>query len=426
MLARTSGILRLVPLLWLIGACRLLQGPPASQPTTTPDDGGAPIANAAPSPAAVDGGAVAATAPAPVPVNCRPDRAQPITVAAGRLRRCVIDVGSRNVKLVVSSMAEDDPRSLQGERICRSRLQLGEKTFDQKAQAARPLSPADAEGLGKLLSDYAALCKQDGGELVGAIATEWARRATNADEVRTSVQAKSGVSMQILGREDEARYGYLAATRGAPGKTVLDFGSRSLQISYWPRGAAAPITSSVPLGIDEAGDRFFGKKEYRRYASARAAFVTAVRSELAPHIVAIRRAIRASTVSPELFSLAENGDIPLAIAGKLWHANKGIDEAAYGALIKARTPTPNAEYGPVTAVIPPRELTTFAKSLESNNALYDELRSDRIKRIYGYKMLAVPALVAALAEDLKLEELVLVPQEMPDGLMIEKLRTAAK
>jgi hypothetical protein len=227
----------------------------------------------------------------------------------------------------------------------------------------------------------------------------------------------------VLSRDDEARYGYLAATRGAPGKTVLDFGSRSLQVSYWPRGANAPLTASVPLGIDEVGDRFFGKKEFHRYAAARAAFVTAVRSELAPHIVAIRRAIRASTVSPELFSLAENGDIPLALGGKLWKATKGVDEATYAGLIKARTPSPNPEYGPVTAVIPIRELTTFAKSLESNTALFDELRSDRIKRVYGYKMLAVPALVAALAEDLKLEELVLVPQEMPDGLMVEKLRT---
>jgi hypothetical protein len=422
MVAHKSGILRVAPLVWLVGACRLLQPPQAPQPAANAADGGAP--SATPTDGAV--ASAPATAAPTVPVNCRPDRAQAISVAAGRLRRCVIDVGSRNVKLVESSMEDDDPRSLAGERICRSRLQLGEKTFDQKAQAARPLAPADATALGKLLADYAALCKQDGGELVGAIATEWARRATNADEVRTTVRAGSGVDMKVLSREDEARYGYLAATRGAPGKTVLDFGSRSLQVSYWPRGAAAPITASVPLGIDEAGDRFFGKREYRKYAAARAAFVTALRSELAPHIVAIRRAIRASTVSPELFSLAENGDIPLALGGKLWKGTKGVDEATYASLIKARTPSPNAEYGPVTAVIPVKELTTFAKSLESNTALFDELRSDRIKRVYGYKMLAVPALVAALAEDLKLEELVLVPQEMPDGLLVEKLRAGTK
>jgi hypothetical protein len=418
-----KSMVRMVLLLVATGAggCRAKQVPEAPQPAAAPADSDAGAENAgAPPPAATS----AAPAPGPVPVSCRPEGAQPLSVEAGRLRRCVIDVGSRNVKLVVVSLQEDDPRSIRGERVCRSRLQLGEKTFDQKARAARPLAEPDQQALGKLLLSYAALCKQDGGELSGAVATEWARRATNPDEIRKNLQA-AGVDMQILSREDEARYGYLAATRGSPGKVVLDFGSRSLQLSYWPRGAAAPTTASIPLGIDEAGDRFFGKKEYRRYSSARAAFVLAARTELAPHIAGIRRAIRASTLVPELFSLGENGDLALALAGKLWDGHKGVDEAGYGALLKGRSPTPNKDYGPVTAAIAPRELSALAKSLDGNQPLFEELRSDRLKRIYGYKMLAAPALMAALAEDLNLTELVLVPQEMPEGLMVEKLRAAA-
>jgi hypothetical protein len=410
-----SALLVVVPLLLSLGACRAPQAPEGPRPASAPFDGGA-IAETATD---------AAAAPV-IPVSCRPERAQPLTIEAGRSRRCVIDVGSRNVKLLVASMQDEDPRSIKSERMCRSRLQLGEKTFDQKAHAARPLAPEDQESLAKLLADYAALCKQDGGELAGAVATEWARRATNAEEVREKVRTSGGVGLQVLSREDEARYGYLAATRGAPGMIVLDFGSRSLQLSYWPRGASLPVTASVPLGIDEVGDRFFGKRDYRRYGGARAAFATAVRSELAPQIAGIRRALRASTVSPELFSLAENGDVPLALAGKLWQGTKGIDEAAYAALVKARPPTPSREYGPVTAVISVRDLAAFAKSLEGNQALFDELRSDRLKRIYGYKMLAVPALVAALAEDLNLVEVVMVPQEMPEGLIVDKLRNAEK
>jgi hypothetical protein len=49
-----------------------------------------------------------------------------------------------------------------------------------------------------------------------------------------------------------------------------------------------------------------------------------------------------------------------------------------------------------------------------------------VKKIYGYKMLALPALIAALEEDLKLVELVLVPQEMPEGLLVDRLRADAK
>jgi hypothetical protein len=396
-----TSTLRVVPLLLSFGvgllACRV-QAPEGPQPALS------------------DGG---------VPVSCKPEQTHPLIVDKSRNRRCVIDVGSRNVKLVVASVEDDSPRSIKGERLCRSRQQLGEKTYDQKARAARPLEAADQQTLAALLTDYAALCKKDGGELAGAIATEWARRATNSGEIKKAMKS-AGIDMQILSREDEARYGYLAATRGAPGKIVLDFGSRSLQLSYWPRGSEAPATASIPLGIDEAGDRFFGKKEHRKYASAREDFVRAARTELAPHIAGIRRAIRASTLAPELFSLAENGDVPLALAGKLWTGVKGVDEATYSGLVKARTPLPTPEYGPVTVVIAPKELTALASKLESNQALFEELRSDRLKRIYGYKMLALPALIAALEEDLKLVELVLVPQEMPEGMIVDRLRAAAK
>jgi hypothetical protein len=367
--------------------------------------------------------ATAAPVALAAPIACRPDRERPIAADPQRRRRCVIDVGSRNVKLVVTSLAGEDARSLTGERVCRSRLQLGEKTFDQKTQTGRALGSGAQEGLARLLADYAALCGRDGGEVVGAIATEWARRATNPDEIRRTVAARAGLDLAILSREHEARLGYLAATRGARGKMVLDFGSRSLQLSYWPRADAEPRAMSLPLGIDEAGDRFFGKPEFTGYAAARTAFVSALRAGLAGDLARMRTFKRAEALAPELFSLAENGDVPLALGGKLWDAasHHGVDEAAYGALLKARPTSTDPAFGTVTAVLTARELGAFARRIEQDPALFEELRSDRIKRIYGYKMLAVPALVAALAEDLNIETVVLVPQEMPDGLIVDKL-----
>jgi hypothetical protein len=358
------------------------------------------------------------------PVNCRPEESRPIPLGAGRARRCVIDVGSRNVKLLVASVRGGDSRSLAGDRICRSRQQLGEKTFDQKTQTPRPLAAADQEALLRLAGAYAALCRQDGGEMLGAVATEWARRAPNAAQVSAAFQSQTGVTLEVLSREREARYGYLAATRGAPGKMVLDFGSRSLQIAYWPRKAAAPELTSLPLGIDEAGDRFFGKKEHRRYGPARAEFAAAVRAGLSGPLASLRTASRAHLLSPELFSLGENGDVPLAVAGRLWDptTHRGVDEGGYGALLKSRSPGIHALYGYVTAVLSTHDIETLAKTIDANPALFEELRSERVKRIYGYKMLALPALVGVLAEDLGLETVVLVPQEMPEGLIVDRLR----
>jgi hypothetical protein len=357
-------------------------------------------------------------------VACRPDREQRLAVDPQRQRRCVIDVGSRNVKLVVTAVKGNDPLSLIGERVCRSRLQLGEKTFDQKAQSGRPLASAEQDTLALLLVDFAALCGRDGGQVVGAIATEWARRATNPDEIRRTVFARAGLDLAIVSSDREARLGYLAATHGARGKMVLDFGSRSFQLSYWPRGAADPEAASVPLGIDEAGDRFFGKSEYRDYATARAAFVAAFRAGLGATLPRMRAAMRSGALGPELFSLGENGDVPLALAGKLWElaTHRGVDEARYSALLKARASITSASFGAVTAIVSARELAALARALEQDTALFDELRNDRVKRIYGYKILAIPAVVGALAEDLGIETVVLVPQEMPDGLIVDHLR----
>jgi hypothetical protein len=329
-----------------------------------------------------------------------------------------MDVGSRNVKLIVASLAG---HTLSGERVCRSRLQLGEKTFDQKTQTARALAPPDQEALAHLLSDYAALCARDGGQVMGAVATEWARRASNPDEIRATVKARSGIDVDILSRERESRFGYLAATRGARGKLVLDFGSRSVQLTFWPRGAAAPEAASLPLGIDEAGDRFFSSAA--SYREARAAYVAALRTGLSTTLAHARAALHAGTLAPELFSLAENGDIPLALDGKLWDAAlHGVDEPAYAALLKARPAGTDRKFGTVTAVLPAREVLAFGRRIEDSAALFAELRSDRIKRIYGYKMLAVPAVVGALSEALGVKTVVLVPQEMPDGVIIDQLK----
>lgn len=417
---------RLVPMVAVLqlqltaGACHPQRAsvPPAPAARAAQAPSTPPVASPAPVPPPP-------ATPAPPPVSCRPDRGKPLENKTGR--RCVIDVGSRNVKLVVTSAATADPRSLETDRVCRSRLQLGEKTFDQKTQTARPLVATERQALAKLIGDYAEQCAHDGGTLSGAVATEWARRTTNADEIRAEVNAQTHVTLDVLSREREGHYGYLAATRGARGKTVIDFGSRSLQIAFWPRDASAPIAASVAIGIDEAGDRFFGKSEHGNYAAARAAFVTAIRAALGTNVARIRAAMKKGTLSPELYSLGENGDMAVALAGQLWDAKShhGVDEAGYAALLKTRSPTPDAARGLVTAVLAASDLQAFARTLESDVELFQELRSDRIKRIYGYKMLAFPALVSALAEDLGVKTVVLVPQEMPDGLIVESMTTPA-
>ena len=75
-------------------------------------------------------------------------------------------------------------------------------------------------------------------------------------------------------------------------------------------------------------------------------------------------------------------------------------------------------HGRVTAVLPARQLGALAALLTRDRALFDSLRSERLRRVYGNKMLVFPTLIALLEQELGLRTLVLVPQEMADGYLI--------
>src|SRR3954469_9899011 len=329
---------------------------------------------AAPEPVGPDGGAT---------TTCRPAANLPLPSPAGRKRHCVIDIGSRNVKLVVASVQGNDPRSIVDERQCQTRLQLGEKTFDPVARVGKPLAAPDREALTRVVSEYAARCAADGGKISGAMATEWARRATNVADIRSAVLARTGVEMEVLEGDREGRYGYHAAPRGARGKLVLDFGSRSVQLSYWPHGAPGPSAMALPLGIDEAGDRFFGRAQYHDYRSARNAFQAAVRAGAGGFLSKVRSDLQRGQITAEIFSLAENGDVALGVAGQLWPGRHPVTVEEYGAAVRAVQRKPDRSYGLITGAFAARELEALVADIDRNPALFEALRGEKVKRTFG-------------------------------------------
>jgi hypothetical protein len=387
-----------------------------------PDGAGKSGEPAAPAPV-VASPDTAPAAPPTAAMTCRPEPARPVTVEPGRSIHCAIDVGSRNVKLVVGSVLDGQPASLQNERQCRVRLQLADRTFDAKTGTPRALSPADQTALATLFRAYRKQCETDGGRLHGAVATEWARRAPNGQEVKRHLEEETGVRMDVLDRAAEVRYGYLAATRGLRGRMVLDFGSRSLQLAFWPRGVPAPEGVSAQLGIDEAGDRFFAPAAARTYAEGRKALEPVLRAALAPVLTSARASLKKKTLAPELVSLGENGDLALALAGKLWSGSpaRPVTESGYAAAVKSWSMQSDPRYGKVSAVLTAAPVRTIERALEQNPILFDELRSTTLKRVYGNKLLVFPVLARLLEQELGITTIVLVPQEMADGFLIDRL-----
>ncbi len=369
-------------------------------------------------------GKAAASSP---PISCRPAAESSVLPPDARKRFCVIDVGSRNVKLTIASTATNDPKSLHEDQQCHARLGLGDKILDGRALPG-PLLALDTEGLVRIMAAYVGICERSGGRMVGAIATEWARKATNPDYIQAQVKDRTGLALEILERDGESRYGYLAASRGVLGSIVIDFGSRSLQVSFWPVGEAQPLTVSLPMGIDAAAKQFFSGAAASGYHAANTAFLEAAGTPLVPMLARMQAEIQAGRLKKEIISLGENGDLVMALDGRLWNSktHSGIDDAAYGSLVGGFAFTRSDTYGTVTGLVRTSDLAALPVAFQKDADLVTMLKSARSKDSYGSKMLVVPAFVSMLAKDLGVETIVLVPQQLATGVIIDKLAVATR
>jgi exopolyphosphatase/guanosine-5'-triphosphate,3'-diphosphate pyrophosphatase len=95
---------------------------------------------------------------------------------------------------------------------------------------------------------------------VDAVATSAIRDATNAPEFLRRAEESSGLSVRVLSREEEARYGYLAAVNSttlADG-VMLDLGGGSMQLVH-VRSRHARELESWPLGAVRMTERFMAE-----------------------------------------------------------------------------------------------------------------------------------------------------------------------
>lgn len=385
----------------LVGACRTPPRAVPSQPSVT----------ASPPPLVVK----------PIEPSCRPAVEVALPLVQAGVRACVIDVGSRNVKLLVAESPGPDPRGLHPVRTCRARLALGEKTQHPTTREPQELSEVHSTELAGLIELYRKICASDSGQVAGAFATEWARKVPNYAAIEGRVKAASGLPLQAITQEREGALGYLAATKGQRGRVVLDFGSRSFQLSVWPMGAAAPLIVGLPLGIDEVGERFFDAATVTQFAAGEQAFVAALKAALPPDW---KKQLKRGTgkLNRTLVSLGENGDVALALEGKLW--GKGnqpqvVDEPAYLERVAAASARVQPLFGRIMGAYDLAAIRAWRKRLQKDHALFDALRSPERRKAFGHKMLAFPALVNFIATELAVERVVLVPDELAMGLLVE-------
>ena len=105
--------------------------------------------------------------------------------------------------------------------------------------AAGELQPEPMERALETIELYAHFCRATGIDDVRPVATSAIRDATNQEDSSSAARERSGLEVEVLAPEEEARYGYLAAVNSttlADG-VALDLGGGSMQLSRGATGA---------------------------------------------------------------------------------------------------------------------------------------------------------------------------------------------
>ncbi len=168
------------------------------------------------------------------------------------MRLGVLDVGSNTVHLlVVDAHRGAHPTPMHDDRWL---LRLAEQIGDDGQ-----LSKAGEKALLNAVQEACAQAEKQGVDELLALVTSAIRDASNGLEVLDRIRQKTGVRLQLLSGEDEARLTFLAVRRwfgwSAGNLLVLDIGGGSLELASGI-DEDADVALSLPLGAGRMTRRF--------------------------------------------------------------------------------------------------------------------------------------------------------------------------
>jgi len=173
-------------------------------------------------------------------------------VGFGSRRYAVVDVGTNSVKLHVGERAADGSWRTIVDRAEVTRL--GEGLDADRRLGGEPIARTAAAVEGMV--DEA---RRDGVEEIAAVGTAGLRIASNSAAFVAAVHARSGITVEVIPGDEEARLAYLAATAAlAPAATsavVFDTGGGSSQFTFG-HGRSVEEQFSVNVGAARFTERF--------------------------------------------------------------------------------------------------------------------------------------------------------------------------
>ena len=163
-----------------------------------------------------------------------------------------IDIGTNSVLLLVAERGPDGRFAAMLERAEITRLGRG-------VDKSRTLAPEAIEDTLKVLESYTAEARALGARAIAATATSAARDASNGSEFLRAVAERTGVKVEIIAGEEEARLAFASAWADFGGEgplVVLDIGGGSTEFIYGDSAGAVTFRRSFDVGSVRLTERW--------------------------------------------------------------------------------------------------------------------------------------------------------------------------
>jgi exopolyphosphatase / guanosine-5'-triphosphate,3'-diphosphate pyrophosphatase len=306
------------------------------------------------------------------------------------MRLGVLDVGSNTVHLlVVDAHRGGHPNPMNSEK---TQLRLAEHLDE-----AGRLTTAGATALVQTVSRAKAAAAVAGCEELLAFATSALREAPNSAAVLERVRAETGIGLQVLPGEDEARYTFLAVRRwygwSAGWLLVLDIGGGSLELAGG-RDEDPDVAESLPLGAGRLTRRWFSTDPPSRVE------IGALAEELDAELAPVARRVR------------ERGDFELAVGtSKTFRSLARLAGAApSGAGLRARRTLTDTGL---------RQLVAFISRMSSR----DLAELEGVSAGRAHQLVAGALVAGAAMRALRVAELEICPWALREGVILRRLDT---
>ncbi len=164
------------------------------------------------------------------------------------MKIAIIDLGSNSARMTIWGIYGGKIEIITNKRLyVRLSEGLSENNLIKEEPFERTLSA---------LSEFSDIIKKEKCDIVKAVATETLRRADNSDEILKKIYDETGINIEILTGDDEARYDYLAAEDLTKDSVafLMDVGGGSIEIIRAEKGAVSGHIS-LPLGAVVSTDK---------------------------------------------------------------------------------------------------------------------------------------------------------------------------